>query len=271
VQWYFVEYTPELFQCYTTQLGWEYEQFANQFTSIAYEQDFFAIYSLKQQGLIPENAVFLPGFCGDFYAGSKTIQANIDSLQKLSKYTIDKNAFEENISSENQKTLTKSLHSNKYLNLNDSYQNWYANHKSDKYINNGLRAFEYFDFTWIFPLMDYEYYNFWKNCIEQQLKNKLFYQEFLVEHYFKVLGIDFDLKTSEEKVYQNPIVQSLKKIVPKKLKKVIQNTLFKKQTFVNNQNILAHIFAKDVPKTPFKITPNENQMHAKWFLRKSEL
>ena len=66
--------------------------------------------------------------------------------------------------------------------------------------------------------MDYEYLNFWKNCSEQQLKNKLFYQDFLVEHYFKILGIDFDLKTSEEKVYQNSIVQSIKKIVPKKFK-----------------------------------------------------
>lgn len=268
VQWYFVEYTPELLQCYTSQLGWEYEQFANQFTSIAYEQDFFAIYSLKQKGLFPKNAVFLPGFCGDFYAGSKTIPANINTLQKLIKHTINKNAFKGNIDLENQKIIEQSLQNCKAINLNDSYQKWYSNHKSDKYINNGLRAFEFFDFQWIFPLMDYEYLNFWKNCSEQQLKNKLFYQDFLVEHYFKILGIDFDLKTSEEKVYQNSIVQSIKKIVPKKFKNKLQKVLFKNQTFVNNQNLLAQIFAKDLPNKNFNTSTNENQMHAKWCLSK---
>ena len=72
----------------------------------------------------------------------------------------------------------------------------------------------------------------------------------------------------KEKVYQYSIVQSIKKIVPKKFKNKLQKVLFKNQTFVNNQNLLAHIFAEDLPNKNFNTSTNENQMHAKWFLRK---
>jgi asparagine synthase (glutamine-hydrolysing) len=47
IHWHFVEYNDAVFENYKTAFAWEYEQFASQYTSIAYEQDFFAVWKLK--------------------------------------------------------------------------------------------------------------------------------------------------------------------------------------------------------------------------------
>lgn len=264
IEWHFVEYSSQLLQIYTTQLGIDYEKYGSNYNSIAYEQDFFAIQHLVSQNKIPSNAVFIPGYCGDFYAGSKWVN-NLTNINAVCKWIVKKNAFDNKIDDQTHKLITNNLRVVNEEKYGTTYLNWYANHKSDKFINNGLRAFEFFEFQWIFPFMDYSYYNFWQNCNHKQLQNKSLYHTFLTEFYFKPLQINFNLKNTEELIYEKKSVRFIKKIIPQGTLNLFKKVLFKKQGFVNNQHILAEFFWKDLMIKNRPLTNNENQMHCYWY------
>jgi asparagine synthase (glutamine-hydrolysing) len=70
--WYFVEYNQQLITGY---IGDDvFEQFypwASNLSSMFFLQEYFAVKYLRDQGIIPGDAVFIPGHSGDFLGGSQ--------------------------------------------------------------------------------------------------------------------------------------------------------------------------------------------------------
>ena len=69
-QWYFVEYSKRNCNDIQSEEIRQYLRFAGNFASAPHLQDFFAVKKLKEDKIIPENAVFMPGHSGDMLAGS---------------------------------------------------------------------------------------------------------------------------------------------------------------------------------------------------------
>lgn len=71
LRWAFVPYTNRQWHHWYHTPGYQqYRKDAAQLSAIEHEQDWPAVLTLKQQGLLPEGAVFVPGHSGDFIAGS---------------------------------------------------------------------------------------------------------------------------------------------------------------------------------------------------------
>ena len=66
-KWFFVEHTiANQKNFFTSSLVSDYEQYADNFSSIPYHQDLFSINYLKKKKLIPTNSIIVNGNSGDF-------------------------------------------------------------------------------------------------------------------------------------------------------------------------------------------------------------
>ena len=69
--WIYVKYDNALIKNYIHDPTFHsYVEFSAKYTSQFFMQEYFAVKHLKEQHLIPETAVFIPGHSGDFLAGS---------------------------------------------------------------------------------------------------------------------------------------------------------------------------------------------------------
>jgi asparagine synthase (glutamine-hydrolysing) len=275
VEWHFVEYKPETFNLYLTEEAWQYEVYASQYTSIAYEQDFFAIHQLKNEGKLPESGVFLPGYCGDLLSGSKTINSNVPhSDDDVLKHILNKH-FPKKFDNKKQveeliNSSIKKIEAKDYPALSDefcaAYETWYYHHKSNKFINNGVRCFEFFGYEWIVPFSTYNYVNFWQNVFfDDRDKERYLYKKNLNKLYFEPLEINFENDTTAEK--WSSFSDFLKNVTPQQFKKPIKKLLLKNnEQDVNN---LMH-FGKMLMDNAgiHEDFDDENIAHAKWLLKK---
>lgn len=173
-QWYFVEYTSEiLYDLYHSDIIYEYNKYAGNLVSLPHIQDFIAVMTLKAEGKILNHAVFLPGHCGDFLAGTyipsdchklpnyslenfvnETIKIHY-SLWNWDKDNEDHSFFNEKI-----------IQTTNQIQINDreSYVNqvllFVFNEKVAKFVVNSVRLYEFFGDSWRIPLWDNELINF---------------------------------------------------------------------------------------------------------------
>lgn len=272
IPWHFVEYNDAVFENYKTAFAWEYEQFASQYTSIAYEQDFFAVWKLKQDNILPSDSVFLPGYCGDLLSGSKLphlsekndnkflINKIIDT--QLGKDFIGNKRITELLKKHTKIYIDSLMHLDSFL----QFEHWYGNHKSNKFINNGVRCYEYFGYEWIVPFSFYEYMQFWFGISPASRSGRTLYKEMITKHYFKPLGIDFDNETMAEKLELSS-VKKLNSILPESVKHFLKNILLKtSEQDVNSLMNFGKILLKDAGIE--RNAKDENQAHALWLLKK---
>lgn len=275
VEWHYVEYHKDTFELYKTALAWQYEMFASQYNTIAYEQDFFAIYQLKKEGKLPSEGVFLPGYCGDLLSGSKNLQHNpLRSDIAVSNYII-KNHFSKKIEQihiviELLNQSVKKVEKENYQTLSDefnaAFENWYNHHKSNKFINNGVRCFEFFGYEWAVPFSFYSYMHFWEEIIyvDRDIE-RYFYKNNLNKLYFEPLEIDFENATTDQKY--SSISNLLKDITPAQLKNPLKKLLLKgSEQDVNNLLHFGKMLQQDINLG--EDFENENIAHARWLLKK---
>lgn len=172
-RWYFVEYTNEKwYKCAHTDIMRAYYSYAGNLLSVPVFTNFLAIKELKEKGVIPENAVFVPGHSGDMLAGS-WIPHNTDEMPHVleccvshslkvhySLWRWNKNGKLRNIF---QKRVRKSLrgidvHDAESLINGIEYFNF--NERQAKFIVNSNRVYEFLGYQWQMPLWDTELIDF---------------------------------------------------------------------------------------------------------------
>jgi asparagine synthase (glutamine-hydrolysing) len=83
-----VEYNREKIHNYLSDKTFaEYYPYASRATSMFFMQEYFAVKHLKENKLIPDDSVFIPGHSGDFLGGSQLNKYNIsenESIESLS-------------------------------------------------------------------------------------------------------------------------------------------------------------------------------------------
>jgi asparagine synthase (glutamine-hydrolysing) len=284
VKWFFVEYNVEIFQSYLNEQAWKYEVFASQFTSIAHEQDYFALLELKKKNLIPDDGIIIPGFCADFPAGSTVplitkrskIEFSFDGLVNfiLDKYffTSPKKANSQLINQLRESIEIKNITS--FEEWMEAYDLWFLENKVSKFVNNAIRCFEFLGHRWELPFWDKRFIDFWEGVPLEQKVNRRFYKEMLLKHFFTPLGIGFNMSTADEDLAESKLFTAVKNIVPKNFKNIGKNILLNKSELdVNSLSHFGNLLGNDIglskaAQSKFK---NENQAHAAWFLKKNNL
>ena len=194
LDWIFVPYTAKLLDIFFTQEWDKYVELGCNMASLPHDQDFFALSYLKKQGWLEENAILCPGFCGDFQAGSylphQYFKFPWRKTKALQSYLLHKFVFQQNeqINKLWQYHLPKMDIQNEE-HLISELENWSIKEYVSKYIVNGIRVYEFFEYDWYLPLWDTEFILFWQGVPNEFRKNMALYRDTLEQYLFEPLGL----------------------------------------------------------------------------------
>uniref|UniRef100_A0A7C5YRF0 asparagine synthase (glutamine-hydrolyzing) n=1 Tax=candidate division CPR3 bacterium TaxID=2268181 RepID=A0A7C5YRF0_UNCC3 len=211
-KWYFVNYADK--DDWYKLIGDEkYLFFASNASSLPHVQEYIALYVLKSKSLVPEDAVFVPGFSGDLLGGSYVPNEIITGQEYLlfekgvedyifSKYlNLDNNISVEHIAKIKERIskelLEFGVHNvNNALDFDSIVEAFFTNHKVAKFVVNAVRLYEYFGYDWRMPLWDKELYEFYYRIpLEYRIVGKNLYNDYLLERLFAPLGVGFRKRT----------------------------------------------------------------------------
>lgn len=226
-KWYFIEYNNNLIDGYLeSKLFENYVKYAGKLSSMPNLQEYFAVKYLKENKLIPEDSIFIPGYAGDILGGSeysKSIPENIKHSnlaqnifeKKMNNYHF-KNKEEIYIINKLKKEMYKfdKLYNEKIPEtILDDFN---IRERIAKYIFNSANFYSYFEYEFRFPFWDKELLDFFKEVPIKFKKNKLLFNDVLIHQYFKPNHVYFESKTEvkAEKKYIRKIKNQIKPFLP---------------------------------------------------------
>lgn len=207
-KWYFIDYTHLNYSGYTQD-----ETFLRYVTDYAngycmpYLQEYFAVKYLKENNLIDEDAVFLPGHSGDYLAGSyinKTITTSATDL-KLANHIAQKYFyFRKKNHKEHSKIrqiIAETLKEYKELEntvidgkFNQTVEDWDIKEKLAKFIVRSCFVFTFFDYEHYLMYWDINLLNYFRKIPFRYRENKKLYDECLIQKFFTPEQIYFGEK-----------------------------------------------------------------------------
>lgn len=185
--------------------------------------EYNAILWLKQQGILQDNAVFIPGHVGDFYAGSHLRKLGIkekESLQGIRRKLV-LHAFEYGKPCWNTAfcaDIKKALQ-----NLPHHQSSWLvamqfiAENRLAHQILNSARVYEFLGYKVLLPLCDVDFIQFFSRLPFAALCEPSFYEEYLLKHVFEPLQIAFKKPTHAAQLRKQRLKNRLKPWVPRNL------------------------------------------------------
>lgn len=280
-KWYFVEYPRDWIPYYECH---DYQLFASQLSSLPHEQDFLAIKELKEKEIIEDDAIIVPGFCGDLLGGSFIPdfykEDSSATMAKLKTHILESQfCYENKIEKKNREALSKEIEKtlesypeiknmDDFINANELF---FTQNLVSKYVVNSLRVYEYFDYEWSMPLWDKELMEWWYRVPnEERVGEELLYNSFLLNHVFAKNDI--------------AIVKNKKRVPSSKVKKLLGKKImslgriaFINSPFFNDINgiiPLVKLYQKDLvhAKRGALMTTRLNKIMAAWtmmFLEKT--
>lgn len=277
--WLFVEYTPELLQTYFQESGKQYRDFASNYATIAHEQDWFAIGQLKAQKLIPDDAVFVPGYSGDLLGGSylppETAWNNINTTSAGLVDHIYRIKFQQFALPEYEQAIKERLHyevSGHHVHDKDTlvsvFEHWFTLNHVSKFIVNAVRSYEFWGYEWRIPLWDAELTELWYKVPNRFRKNKALYDRFLEEEYFNPLDINFKPQNIDTYLTGDKPLARLRDLTPGPLRRWLKSLLVKESLRdMNNLGLLAERFYAELDDKD-RVTSRQsvNHTHACWYI-----
>lgn len=283
--WHFVEYNEDKWkEAWASGEFWEYMRFATNWRSIGHVQDWLAVKELKNEGILNDHSIFVPGHSGDFVAGSH-IPDEVFVHKSFKKDQISQALFEDHYNISPSRVVTqeqffgeKRIQKQITLKENylpwefaDNYERWDWQERQAKFICNSIRVYEYFGYDFWLPLWDKEFVEFWERIPLKLRQERKWYNEFVDTQYKRV-----SLVASSG--YANPKKSKLKKIllefVPYNSRNAISEYLNKlKKLFSYNKNriLLNGIVGTGYLKTKFLLSSGYKPLGiiTKEFIRKS--
>ena len=189
VKWHHVDYNPKIIRkFFDAKNRKEYYKYAWGMNTVPVLNDYYAILMMKENGIIPEDAVFINGQSGDFTTGGhipdlenisyetsslieKIINKHYSLWQQLKvvnnlKYITDMISSEVNLSSKSKISASD---------VARYYEFYEWQERQCKFVINGQRVYEHFGFDWHLPLWNDDLMFFWEKVPWKiKCKQKLF-------------------------------------------------------------------------------------------------
>ena len=171
--------------------------------------DFEAIDSLKKSQIIPNDAVIVNGYSGDFLFGGHVPQQLVDDpcIDNLVEQIIAKHCS--HINTPELARIKNALririreeclgHCPEFVGREQIcalYEHWDWKERQVKAVVNGQRVYEHFDLDWCLPLWDLDLMNFWSTVPVDQKYRQSLHLTFLKEYNFR--GAFVKLRSSNE-------------------------------------------------------------------------
>jgi len=191
-KWIFIPYTKEnQSEMYSSCMRKEYSIFADGLTSLPHIQDFYAVWKMKEDKLIPKNSIFIPGHTGDFIEGGHIPHWFIDKAE-IDIIEIIDSIFKKHYRLWNWFKQSDDLYekfSRKIIDIigsvdvcnqeeaSDLFELWEWQERQAKYIVNSVRVYEYFGYQWRLPLWDNKIMDFWSRItVNLRINRRLYYK-----------------------------------------------------------------------------------------------
>lgn len=262
-KWYFIEYSTSLFepQYRASTEFLNYLDFSFNGNSLPHLQDFFAVKDLKDNDLLPDDSVFIPGHSGDFLGGSHFPDISSQSKIKLSQYLINKFYLLRPFFGE--KRIIKKIQSdyNDKFKSNFVIENWNLKERQAKFIINSVRVYEYFGFEHRLPLWDAEFISFFKKLPSEYKKNSFLYNQVLRNEFTK-FNIDF-VPVNKKKIKRKSIKNKLPIFLTYILRSMLKFKRNKKQLTVFHRLFSDFIYEQRIMHYNF------NSILARWIISKT--
>lgn len=272
IKWIFIEYNQQLVSGFTnTETFNSYYRYASNLSSMFYLQDYFAIKKIKEEHLIPDDCVFIPGHSGDSLSG-RHLTKKIQHLKSINKVTdaIFNYHFNQIKSSKKEKeALIKEIETviPRYLNSSwQAYDFWYLYQRQPKFILNSCRVYTFFGYNYFLPLWHDELHQFFLELPLRCRLNKNLYNRVL-KRIFKEYDLDFKDEIGPN-AFQKKL-QTIKNHIKKALPPVVINY------FTNNispffYHYITRILKKETTDK-FAFTPTQknyfNAYIIQWYLQ----
>ena len=232
--WHFVEYNQQLITAFIRDS--EFNAFyprASNLTSMFFLQEYFAVKYLRDHGIIPGDAVFIPGHSGDFLGGSQFAKHRLPVEDEpdtaLAERILEvKYHFERYSKSERKlllKRITEQLHQKQISERGllqeevmdqlqqkqmpgegkeasaswSVHEDWDLKEKLAKFNVNSSATYTFFGYAFRLPYYDRELVNFFRDLPVAVKRDKSLYDDLLVNTYFIPEKVHFDaeLQTPE--------------------------------------------------------------------------
>jgi asparagine synthase (glutamine-hydrolysing) len=225
-KWLFIEYNSELTDGYLEDpVFQEYYKYSAGYSAMFFMQEYFAVKYLHEKGLIPGNALFIPGHSGDVLAGGhlwEDINEKTNPTQ-LAGLIYDKNY----ILNKPPRPVRKKLTADILENLPDSiypfavYQDWELKERHAKFIINSANIYNFFGYEYIMPLWDLDLLDFYTLLPYRHRIFKNFYNSVLKNHIFSRNGLNFDSENlpADRSIKIQRYKNKIKRYIPEILKK----------------------------------------------------
>lgn len=191
----------------------QYLDYSFDYTHVPHIQDLLAVFKLKNNKYVDEDAIFVPGHSYDAIVGSHLTEnvlnsnLNNDHIGDLIDfhYSLRDNTF-------GKKKLKKNINS-KIIEISNNYSdiNYYDyfdwKERQSKFIVSSLKVYNFFDHEWRMPLWDQEIIEFWNKIGI----NKRYRRHFFIEYY--------------NNYFENPLTNQRGKLKSSKIKKLIPKVI----------------------------------------------
>lgn len=270
--WHFVEYTHNLSEeHFFGDLSQDYRLFASNLNTTAHFQDFMAIYELRRKGVIPDDAVVVPGHSGDLLAGSHIPYGRLTTEKSVAELVACKYFFWNDLKKKYRKEAISGL--GKQLNETIAshnpdvacslFDNWNIQNRQSNYIVNSVRIYEFFGLDWRLPLWDDEYAEFWLSVGWKQ-KREHVYDSYMFRTYFKPFDVAFYKPKQISTFARLQLPLGLKSVVKYWL--CVHSARFRKYYDVNNTTDRIEMLKQGVDKRDMQyikwLKPQVNAMSA---------
>jgi asparagine synthase (glutamine-hydrolysing) len=171
-----------------------YYPYSSELGSMFFMQEYFAVKYLKENNKIPVDSVFIPGFSGDFLAGShltpgmsRSDDMDIVRIILHENFNLKKSDNSEN--SRYKKTINeKMILESRYPWL--KYENWEMKERQAKFITNSAGVYSYFGYDCRMPFWDNQFIDFCNSLPFKYKVNKKLYDHTLTRLIFNDLNLN---------------------------------------------------------------------------------
>jgi asparagine synthase (glutamine-hydrolysing) len=252
----------------------QYYPYVSELSSMFFMQEYFAVKYLKENNLIPENSVFMPGFCGDVLAGCNLTPAmnKLASGEQIAGviynefFRLTKPDSLKAVEIINQ--ISSKLSDDKSL-IWKAFESWDHKEPKAKFNVNSSKVFLFFGYEFVLPLWDSELEDFFAAIPFQFKLNKKLYDHVLRRVVFKKHNLNFPKELNPLPVQKSVqrVKEKIKDIIPAKIKDLFIK--HKSQIFYDEitRLMITDIGSENI--TPPRQSSYYNSYITQWYLNKT--
>lgn len=251
----------------------EYFPYTTELSSMFFMEEYFAVKHMKENKIIPEDSIFMPGFSGNILAGGHLLHSmKHASEDRIIKHILNENFVLKSLKKGERINFIQTLHE-KVCSKDEGrwllYENWDMKERQSKFITNSAGVFSFFGYECVMPFWDNGLINFFNPLPFRFKYNKKLYDYCLINYFFNELSVNLDKELNPTALQMT--LQRLKKSVKRFLPQKVVSALINHESPVC-YDVISKELIKDAGEENFYLPPETNNYNSyltQWYLLKT--